>query len=32
MANRVKSLTLTRVFASVLVLLALQRIWLLVVA
>lgn len=32
MANRVKSLTLTRVFASALVLLALQRVWLLMVA
>lgn len=32
MASRVKSLTLTRVFASALVLLAVQRIWLLVVA
>lgn len=32
MANRVKSVTLTRVFASALVLLALQRVWLLVVA
>lgn len=32
MARRVKSLTLTRVFASALVLLALQRVWLLVVA
>lgn len=31
MANRVKSLTLSRVFATALVLLAAQRIWLLVV-